>query len=288
MTDIYTVKTPAKLNLRLKVTGRRADGYHELVSIMVPVGLCDLLTFSVLPREGVELECDGYRVPCDAGNLVYMAAQAFFERTGIREGISIRLTKNIPVAAGMGGGSSDAAAALKTLNRIWSAPLPHAELEDMALKLGADVPFFLECMPSLATGVGEILEPLEWWPEIWYVIVTPPVEVSTSWVYSHLRLELTQGEYDFTIKQLREHFPFSVSKILENDLENVTIARYPVIDAVKRRLRDAGAEGALMTGSGPSVFGLFSTLESAVSAQQDLISQDLGDIFVAGNWEEES
>ena len=281
---LHRVKAPAKLNLRLKITGRRADGYHELVSIMVPVDLVDLLEVRAIQERGIALSCQGLRVPTDEKNLVYQAALSFFSRTGIQQGVAIKLSKNIPVAAGLGGGSSDAAATLLTLNKIWSQPLGPSALHELAAQLGADVPFFLYCEPSLATGIGDVLEPLKKWPRFWYVIVTPPVQVSTSWVYGSLKLELTRGEYDYIVKFLRND-PIAVSAILENDLEEVTSVKFPVIDAIKKCLISAGAEGALMTGSGPSVFGIFSSLNQALTAKQFLISQNLGDIFVASDWE---
>jgi 4-diphosphocytidyl-2-C-methyl-D-erythritol kinase len=282
--SLHSVKAPAKLNLRLKITGRRADGYHELVSIMVPVDLFDLLDLRVIRERRIKLSCEGLQVPADERNLVYQAALSFFSKAGIQQGVAIKLTKNIPVAAGLGGGSSDAAATLMTLNEICSQPLNPSELHAIAAELGADVPFFLHGEPSLATGVGDVLEPLKEWPTFWYVIVTPPIQVSTSWVYGALKLELTRGEYDYIVKFLKND-PFAVSAILENDLEEVTSSRFPIIDTIKTFLMNAGAEGALMTGSGPSVFGVFSSLNQALSAKKFLISQSLGDVFVATNWE---
>jgi 4-diphosphocytidyl-2-C-methyl-D-erythritol kinase len=251
---------------------------------MVPIDLFDLLELSVIGKRGIELSCEGFRVPTDENNLAYQAALSFLSKARIEKGVSIKLTKNIPVAAGLGGGSSDAAATLLTLNEIWSQPLSLSQLHTIAVQLGADVPFFLYSEPSLATGIGEILEPLKKWPKLWYVIVTPPIQVSTSWVYGHLKLELTRGEYDYIVKFLK-NAPFAVSAILENDLEEVTSTRFPVIETIKEFLVNAGAEGALMTGSGPSVFGVFSSLNQALSAKQFLISQSLGDVFVATNWE---
>ena len=251
---------------------------------MVPIDLFDFLELRVVGEMGIDLFCEGYGVPADERNLVYQAALSFFSKAGIQQGLAIKLTKNIPVAAGLGGGSSDAAATLMTLNEIWSQPLNLSELHTIAGQLGADVPFFLYCEPSLATGVGDILEPLKKWPKLWYVIVTPPIQVSTSWVYGALKLELTRGEYDYIVKFLKND-PFAVSAILENDLEEVTSSRFPIIDTIKAFLMNAGAEGALMTGSGPSVFGVFSSLNQALSAKQFLISQSLGDVFVATNWE---
>ncbi|MBW2608829.1 MAG: 4-(cytidine 5'-diphospho)-2-C-methyl-D-erythritol kinase [Deltaproteobacteria bacterium] len=286
-TATYRTRAPAKLNIRLKVIGRRPDGYHELVSVMVPVGLFDILELDALRNNRIEIACEGFQVPDNEDNLIYRAAASFFSQTGIDKGVSLRLKKNIPVAAGLGGGSSDAAATLLSLNKIHSNPLSMSDLHDLAVKLGADVPFFLYCRPSLARGIGEILEPLKDWPIYWYVIVTPPIRVSTSWVYGDLKLELTTGEYDYILSTLKSD-PFTVSHVLENDLEQVTSASFPIIDTLKKLLMDVGAEGAIMSGSGPSVFGLFSSFDQAISAKKALISQDLGDVFIAKGWEKQA
>jgi 4-diphosphocytidyl-2-C-methyl-D-erythritol kinase len=154
----------------------------------------------------------------------------------------------------------------------------------MAKGLGADVPFFLRCIPSLALGIGEILEPLENWHEIWYVVVKPALDISTAWAFEKLKLELTTG-VDKYIKNILVKNRAALFQVLENDLEKVTSASYPIIETIKRRLLEAGAEGALMTGSGPSVFGVFPSSKSAISAKKDIISQDLGDVFLATHWE---
>lgn len=279
----YKTKAPAKLNIRLKVTGRRSDGYHELISIMVPIDLYDLIEIDVIPK-GIKLACEGYQVPTDENNLVHRAIKTFLSQISFNKGISIKLQKNIPVAAGLGGGSSDAAATLLSLNEICSKPLSLPELHDLAIQLGADVPFFLYCKPSLVRGIGEILEPLERWPKLYYVIITPPLQVSTAWVYGNLKLELTRGEYDYIVKSL-ENSLVTISHMLENDLEKVTSASFPIINRIKKLLVEAGAEGAIMSGSGPSVFGVFTSLDQATSAKRSLISQDLGDIFIVTNWE---
>ena len=279
----FRIKAPAKLNIRLKVTGRRPDGYHELVSIMIPIDLFDLLELTVDPGEGIKLVCEGTQLPNDESNLAFRAAQSFFSRTGIREAVSIKLIKNVPVAAGMGGGSSDAAATLLALNEMWSRPLSLPEMHDLAIGLGADVPFFLEGKPCLAQGIGEILEPLDSWPKCWFVIVRPPIEVSTSWVYSNLKFVLTTDEYD-NIKQTLSHVPISIPQILENDLERVTSATFPIVETIKKSLIQAGAQGALMTGSGPSVFGVFPSLDEALFGKKELVSQNLGAVFMATTW----
>jgi 4-diphosphocytidyl-2-C-methyl-D-erythritol kinase len=279
---ILTARAPAKLNLRLKVTGRRPDGYHELVSVMVPVDICDVLEFQAMP-EKVELVWEGLPVPVDESNLVTRAIQAFFVRSGLKGGVLARVTKNIPVAAGMGGGSSDAAATLLCLNHLWSGPLAFETLRDLALKLGADVPFFLEPRPSIARGIGEILEPIARWPELWYLIVTPRFQVSTAWVYGNLRLGLTSNEYGRIKDQLGKE-SLVISQFLENDLESVTSAKFPMLERIKKTLLDAGAEGALMTGSGPTVFGVFGSREQTEQARKKIVPHGFGRVLLAGSW----
>ena len=276
----YTVKAPAKINVRLKVTGRRPDGYHELVSIMVPVDIFDTIDLNLTSDRQIRIGCKGREIPADETNLAYRAARDFMSYSGIKDGVSVVLSKNIPVAAGLGGGSSDGAAVLLALNHMYSSPLSEPELHKLALKLGADVPFFLMGGPCLATGIGEILEPITDWPEAWYVIVTPQIQVSTAWVYRNLKLQLTTGEYDYIVKTLKND-TFTISRVLENDLETVTTASFPIINTLKKLLVDAGAEGAIMSGSGPSVFGVFASQEKAESAKTFLVSHNPGDIFVA-------
>lgn len=278
----YKTRTPAKLNIRLKVVGRRRNGYHDLVSIMVPVTLFDDLEFEMIP-EGITLACNGVKLPVDRENLAYRAAELFFKESGIREGVAIRLDKRIPVAAGLGGGSSDAAATLLALNEMWARPLKEGRLYEMALALGADVPFFVGCRPSLATGIGEVLAPIKRWPRLWYVIITPPLQISTAWVYGNLKLKLTAHEYGYIVKILNKG-NIQVPQLLENDLETVTSTHYPIIDTIKEKMMDAGAEGALMSGSGPSVFGIFNSVEKALFTKEHLISQNLGDVFVVTDW----
>ena len=280
---------PAKLNVRLKITGRRPDGYHNLISIMAPVSLYDRIELQITSRKLITISCEGFSAPADKENLACRAAQAFFTHTGINHGLSIKLTKNIPVAAGLGGGSSDAACVLKALNQIWTCPLSARELAELALVLGADVPFFLTEKPCIVRGIGEILEPIEKWPELWYIIVTPPIRVSTAWVYGNLNwspsestqeLELTKDEYQFIITCLKKK-AFMIGRILDNDLERVTASHFPAIEDIKETLMDSGANGVLMSGSGPSVFGVFESKDRARQAKPDLTALDIGDIFLA-------
>ena len=243
---------PAKLNLRLKITGRRPDGYHNLVSIMATVSLYDRIELQITSRNLITISCEGFSAPADKENLACRAAQAFFAKTGIDHGLSIKLTKNIPVAAGLGGGSSDAACVLKALNQIWSCPLSAKELAELALGLGADVPFFLIEKPCIVRGIGEILEPIEKWPKLWYIIVTPPIRVSTAWVYGNLNwsplegtgeLELTKDEYQFIIVNLKKKV-FVIARVLDNDLERVTASHFPAIEDIKKTLMIQGPMGS--------------------------------------------
>jgi 4-diphosphocytidyl-2-C-methyl-D-erythritol kinase len=276
------MEAPAKLNITLKIVGRRPDGYHELNSLMVPINLLDRLAFSP-SAPGIHLSCHGIPVPGNEENLVFRAAKAFFTRVSGSPSLSISLTKNIPVAAGLGGGSSDAATTLKALNGMNGYPLGAGELAEMALGLGADVPFFLHNVPSIARGIGERLKPITRWPDFWYVVVTPPLPVSTAWVYGNLKLELTGSENDYIVSPLREDWS-TIADLLENDLETVTTVRYPVIESIKGLLVEAGADGALMSGSGPSVFGVFRSEQAAKEAGKYVASRAEGKIFVAGSY----
>jgi len=245
---------------------------------MVPVALFDLIELESNQAQRITISSQGFSVPENEENLVYRAAQSFFSLTGIKKGISINLTKNIPVAAGLGGGSSNAASTLKALNKMWSNPLSFQDLEELAVSLGADVPFFLYSSPCIARGIGEILERIEKWPRFWYVIVMPPISVSTVWVYGNLKLKLTTDEYIFILRYLAKE-KFQIAGILENDLETVTATHFPVINTIKEALIRTGAEGALMSGSGPSVFGIFKSKDLALSAKRHLASLNLGEVF---------
>jgi len=258
---VLTVKAPAKINLFLRVVGRRPDGYHEIESFMQKIELSDQLYFFT-GDEGISLTCPGTDLPEDDGNLVFQAAQLFYKTIGERPGVRIVLEKNIPVAAGLGGGSSDAAAALHGLNCLFAGNLTQDQLQEMALKLGADVPFFVKpCSAAMATGIGERLQEIEPLADIWIIMVNPGFMVSTKWVYENLPLTTHSNPYILARGQkLPEDF-FSnlpASAVEQgNDLEAITIKRYPQIGEIKETMKQAGAAAALMSGSGPTVFGLF-------------------------------
>ena len=275
--ECLSVRAPAKINLFLRVTGRRADGYHTLQTRMQKVGLFDLLKVQ-RGGEGVRLHCVGADLPENADNLVHRAASLFLETVAQRRGrtlggVKISLTKNIPIAAGLGGGSSDAAAALKALNSLFEAGLTAGELAAMGLELGADVPFFLADTPAaLAVGIGEILTPVAPLSGCFVLLVNPGFSVSTRWVYQ--TFALTKEEKTTIFKNFRESADpvgqpclsatvEGLPAALENDLETVTITRYPEIGRIKEELLAHGAVAALMSGSGPTVFALFSDQQAA-------------------------
>jgi 4-diphosphocytidyl-2-C-methyl-D-erythritol kinase len=249
------IQSPAKINLFLRVTGRRPDGYHNLFSLMCRVSLYDEVALS--PSSGtITLWCSDPSLPVDETNLAFRAARCFFKAVGRKEGCDIRLTKRIPIAAGLGGGSSNAASVLLGLNHFYGYPVDRNELMRLGRSLGADVPFFLFQSPALASGIGDELEPylgLARWPVL---IVCPPLHVSTRMVYQNLNLQLTNCQKQPTRTHLNKA-AFNPSFHLCNDLETVTLALHPELVRIKDCLRSQGAVGALMSGSGPSVFGLF-------------------------------
>jgi len=249
------ILSPAKINLFLRVTGKRPDGYHDLFSLMCRVSLYDEVILN--PSSGaISLRCSDPSLPGDETNLAFRAAKCFLETLGCNEGCDIRLTKRIPIAAGLGGGSSNAASVLLGLNHLHGYPLPRENLMRMGRSLGADVPFFLFQSPALASGIGDELETYPGLPPWPVLIVCPSLHVSTRMVYQNLNLQLTNHQKRPTRTHLNKA-AFNPSFHLYNDLEAVTLALHPELIRIKDCLKSLGAVGALMSGSGPSVFGLF-------------------------------
>jgi 4-diphosphocytidyl-2-C-methyl-D-erythritol kinase len=229
---------------------------------MQKISLFDILHLS-RQGENISLTCPGSSVPEDQGNLVYRAAQLFFSTTGITPGVQIVLEKKIPVAAGLGGGSSDAAAVLLGLNRLLGGGLDQECLQDIGLQLGADVPFFIQdSSGAVATGIGECLQEVQPIKDYWILLVNPGFAVSTRWVYENFPLTSAVNPYILARGRKMAGDP-GLFEELGNDLEAVTINRYPEIGDIKKELKKAGAVAALMSGSGPTVFGLFSGMEEA-------------------------
>lgn len=268
--DCEELLSPAKINLFLAVTGRRPDGYHELVSLMCPVALFDRLRIRFGGR-GIRVTCDHPQVPTDSMNLAARAAVDYYRALKPRtrlpwSGIDIHIDKTIPVGAGLGGGSSNAASVLLTLNRRMGRPLSDRELAALGLTLGADVPFFLGGKAAIARGIGERLQAVANLQPMEAVIVYPGFGVSTSAVFGRLKLTLTKCEKKLKSFLLNKE-RFSARSHLCNDLETVTIADYPTVGAVKETLVSSGAEGVTMSGSGAAVFGLYNGVEDARKAR---------------------
>ncbi|MDX1707138.1 MAG: 4-(cytidine 5'-diphospho)-2-C-methyl-D-erythritol kinase [Desulfobacterales bacterium] len=263
------ILSPAKINLFLHVLGKRPDGYHELFSLMCCVTLYDEISLQAVGGNMINLECSHPGVPSDATNLAYRAAAVFRRKLDSSQGIDIRLVKNIPIAAGLGGGSGNAASVLLALNTIFDYPFSRQQLMEMGLTLGADVPFFLFDKPALATGIGEKLDPFEGALPYRVLLLYPGFNVSTAQIYENLNLALTKDEKKPTSTHLKLS-RFEPAHHLFNDLETVTAETVPEIGVFKKKLLDCGAVGALMSGSGPTVFGLFDDSDTATLAKQSL------------------
>lgn len=270
------IHAPAKINLFLEVKRRREDGYHELRTLLCCIGLCDKLVVN-LGGEISRIHCDHPDVPSDSSNLAMRAADLFnrtlAEQTGIApKHVDIQLTKHIPAGAGLGGGSSDAAAVLTLLNDAYTQPFDTGQIQCMAMSLGADVPFFVFQRPALAGGIGEQLEAYEGLAPWGVVVVYPGFGISTAEVFENLNLGLTK------CKKKNSYDPFNQGKFdparhLCNDLEAVAVRRFPILDQIKKDLLNQGAIGSLMTGSGSAVFGLFADAVAAQTAARELRGQ---------------
>jgi 4-diphosphocytidyl-2-C-methyl-D-erythritol kinase len=252
-----TIEVRAKVNLYLRVVGRREDGYHEVETVLQSIGLADGLTFA--PAEGLRLECDQPGIPTGVDNLVWKAAAALRERCGLppERGAAITIRKRIPAGAGLGGGSADAAAALVGLARLWELAPGPGELYAVASELGSDVPFFLAGGAALARGRGEQLQPLPNFPAIWLVVAKPPFQVSTPWAYHAWRPEADSGPaLQGFLAAMATGSAAAIAACLRNDLEPGVDTAHPEIAALRGRLLDLGALGARMTGSGSAVFAV--------------------------------
>jgi len=271
------IRAPAKINLRLRVVGKRGDGYHLLDTIMLPVSLYDEIIINKGKRvvkkttlkDRLTVTCDDPLVPQGRKNLAYQAALLILNQNRIDESVHIHIRKRIPVGAGLGGGSTDAAATLVGLNQLFQLGYTLKKLEKMSCVLGADVPFFINGVPARARGIGERLAPLCGIPRLWLIILYPNFAVSTAWVYRNLPPKLTKAIVNTSIN-FSLGSPANLGKLLVNDLETVTMGRYPRIGLLKEELARQGAVGVLMSGSGSSVFGVFQSRRTAQGAYRRL------------------
>jgi 4-diphosphocytidyl-2-C-methyl-D-erythritol kinase len=260
MGDILKKLAPAKINLFLRVLRKRPDGYHDIASVMQKISLYDELTFSLSPH-GISLSCPNSDLPVTEDNLVFRAARDIFSYTGYKSGIEISLIKNIPTAAGLGGGSSDAATTLLALNEICNLGLKKSVLMKLGVKLGADVPFFIFGNSAFACGIGDKLKIVKNMPKINIVLINPQFSLSTKLVYEKLNLRLTKEQINYSNPRF-----FAVGDIvreMHNDLETVSLKIHPELNDLKDILLRHGAQGAMMSGSGPTVFGIFNDENSA-------------------------
>jgi len=268
---------PAKINLFLRILRKRPDGYHDLASVMQQISLYDEMTFSLRSKE-IVISCPGADLPTDEKNLVYLAARKLFDHAGYSGGVAIELAKQIPLAAGLGGGSSDAAATLLALNDLCSLGLSKSELMKLGAKLGADVPFFMFGPTAFASGIGDRLQTLENTIKFSMVLINPPFPLSTKSVYEKLNFTLTKKENNYSIP--RFYALGDVIRELHNDLEAVSMKMHPELADFKRLLINEGALGALMSGSGPTLFGLFADESSAREARNAIVKKVSGDCRV--------
>jgi 4-diphosphocytidyl-2-C-methyl-D-erythritol kinase len=262
MKESLLMESPAKVNLRLEIVKKRKDGYHELRTVFQKIDLHDTLRFELTKKKGVSITTDHPDLPVGKENLVSKAARLMFERIDFREGIHVEIEKRIPLGAGLGGGSSNAAATLKALNQMLGAGFSKKELKEIGVKIGADVPFFLTQGAAVGSGIGERLKKIEL-PVLWYILIYPNFEVSARWAYQHFIL--TKRQFHINLHKF-PRTPRGISRVLLNDLEGVVSKEYPQIETMKKILCSAGALGALMSGSGPTVFGIFSGQEDASEA----------------------
>jgi 4-diphosphocytidyl-2-C-methyl-D-erythritol kinase len=276
------LKAYGKINLGLDVVRRREDGYHEVRMIMQTVRVYDAIELNRTEEEGIRLSTNLYYLPDNENNLGYRAAKLLMDEFGIRDGVEIKMKKFIPVAAGMAGGSSDAAAVLFGANKMFGLGLSKQELMERGVRLGADVPYCIMRGTALSEGIGEILTPLPPMPQCRVLIAKPAVSVSTKHVYESLNLPSLGAEAHPDIDAMRAAIEkkdlSGVVSQLGNVLETVTIPENPVIQTLKDKMMEMGADGSLMSGSGPTVFGLFTNQTAAQAAYEELrygSSQDL-------------
>lgn len=279
-----TLNAYAKINLSLDVTGRLENGYHLVKMIMQTVGIHDVLHFTKTSGE-ISITTNSGELPLDQGNLIYKAVLLMQERYGITGGVKVHLEKNIPIAAGMAGGSTDAAAALKAMNALYELGLSQEELREVGVKIGADVPFCIMEGTALSEGIGEILTELPAPPQTILLVAKPPISVSTKAVYEELDSHEIENHPDVDGQALaiRQGDLQGITDRLGNVLQTVTEGQYPVISQLKKIMLDSGAQGSMMSGSGPTVFGIFDDRKAAEAAMEEIREQNLApQVFITG------
>ncbi len=288
MNQKVTRNAYAKVNLVLDVLSERPDGYHDVRMVMQNLDLYDTLEFELLPGEAaspaeaeITLETNSDRIPTDGKNLIIKAARLMYETYGLKQSMKIKLEKRIPVEAGMAGGSTDAAAAFHAINELFSLHLSTEELMDLGVKIGADVPFCIYAKTALAEGIGEKLTPVASLPDCHILVAKPPVTLSTKEIYTNLSLEgLEHPDVDGMVDALAAGDLSAVAGKLANVLETVSVKVYREIEAIKSTMMICHAAGSIMTGSGPTVFGLFESEEYAMQAYESIKKQGIAETLV--------
>lgn len=272
----YEIKAYAKINLGLDVVRRLENGYHEVKMIMQTVNIYDRLVLTRI-SSGIRLTSDSGELPMDENNLIYKAACLMKEKYGIAEGVSVHLQKNIPIAAGMAGGSTDAAAAMLAIKELFGLEASKAELMELGVKIGADVPYCIMGGTALAEGIGEQLTSLPKAPQCHLLVAKPDINVSTKYVYEHLDAAgvTRHPDIDGMVRAIRQGSLQGIIERLGNVLETVTVPAYPIISTIKHQMQLLGAQGSLMSGSGPTVFGIFTEQEKALKAYEQIKKEQL-------------
>lgn len=278
------VEAPAKINLILNILHKRNDGYHELETIMHQINLIDIISIELSGKD-IIVVTNSKLIPSGQENLAYKAAALFMEKNGIKAGVKIKIEKNIPVGAGLAGGSTDAAAVLSGLNDLFGLQLSLTSLQKMAAEIGSDVAFCLGNTTALARGRGELLTPVAKGPKLNLVLVVPEFQVSTAEVYQNYEFDNKQQFSDTTVfvKAWQDCSIIEIASQLRNDLESVTTKKYHEIDLIKDQLKETGAINALMSGSGPSVFGIFPDRHKAEIAA-DMLKKTYSQVFLVTSY----
>lgn len=280
-----SLRAYAKLNLFLEILGKRDDGYHEISTVMQEINLADELIFEAMEEDAVTLTCYGQGVPPGEENIVWKAASLIKKKADIKHGVKIHLIKHIPIGAGLGGGSSDAATTLKGLNTLWQIGLSDEELKDMAAELGSDCPFFIKGKTALCRGRGELVSPILCDHYFRYVLIYPNINISTADIYRNLKLDLTKDREDvsFFINVLKSNNPHYIGRYLFNRLEETIFNIYPELLRIKRLLKEFNFCGLQVSGSGSALFGLCERRCDAKEIKKKVEQHHLGKVFVVTN-----
>lgn len=283
------IKARAKINLSLDVLGKREDGYHDVKMIMQSISLHDKVFLNFTDDKDIKISCDKRWVPSNSDNIAYKAAKILIDKFNLNKGVDIKIAKNIPVAAGLAGGSADAAAVLKGMNEMFSLDLKQEELMQIGKTIGADVPFCVKGGTMLAEGIGEVLTEIEPLKNVDIVLIKPRFSVSTAWVYKNLNFEkiILRPDTDDIISLIENRDLQNLGKKMVNVLEAVTIEKYEIIREIKEKLVKLGAFGSMMSGSGPTVFGIFQDRFAAQKAYEELNRDDRWDCILTETFYEE-